>query len=48
MSEGILYEVNPDDTANLFNVRYNWNEDLKKGLAPNKQEPIKKALIKLC
>ncbi len=45
MSEGVLYEMNPDDTANLFSVKYDWNEDLKKGLPPNKQVPIQKKLI---
>jgi hypothetical protein len=46
MSEGELYHMNPaDDTADLYHVKYNWNEDLKMGIVPNKQVPYQKVLI---
>ena len=45
MSEGQLYEMNPDDTADVYHVKYNWSEDSKMGIAPSKQVPFEKILI---
>jgi hypothetical protein len=46
MQEGTLYELQSDSTYSLFEVKYDNENDLKKGLTgPSQQNPISKKLI---
>lgn len=46
MDEGKLYEIQPDLTYSLFDVKYDFENDLKKGIKnPSDQVPIFKNLI---
>ncbi len=45
MDEGKLYEMQPDLTYSLFEVKYDFENDLKKGNNADQQVPIVKNLI---
>jgi hypothetical protein len=45
MIEGTLYELQADGTYSLFEVKYDNENDAKKGLWPSAQVPIFKNLI---
>ena len=46
MDEGNLYELQPDNSYSMFEVKFDYENDAKKGIrGPSKQESISKKLI---
>ena len=45
MNEGKLYELQPDNTYSLYQVKYNTHKDVKEGIYPNDLKPIEKKLM---
>jgi hypothetical protein len=45
MAEGTLYELQQDSTYNMFEVKYDHENDGKNGIPASEQVPIKKNLI---
>jgi hypothetical protein len=45
MIKGKLFELQPNGSYTMFEVEYNFQEDIKKGLNTNKQVPSQKKLI---
>ena len=45
MNEGKLYELQPKNTYNLYLVKFDVENDLKRGVISDDQEPIEKKLL---
>ncbi len=44
MNEGQLYEMQQDNTYNMYYVKYDWSKDAQNGIFSNDQKPIVKEL----